>query len=937
MRKFFRVAVIAYVTYLALALLVITPALNILPHNYVKDTWGRDLRTGWVLFNPFKVSLDIRDLELSDAGGARFLAFSDASINLSMASLWQPGWVLDRVHLRDLYLELARLQVDKYNFSDLLASDTITEPVGEPDAVAALPRVTIHDVDLHSASIVATDRTRETPYTSRWDNLHIRMADVSTVLEEPRPFSVEADIEGGGKLQVQGDLTVAQGYSNGKFSLADLDLVNAWEFARPWLAFELKSGRLSTDGEYQVSWANALNYRISGGRIGLSNIDIAPLHPELLPDTAVAVKVLDISGIALDSATHKVAIDAVMLDALDAATWRDGSSVTLQALFAVTLPEATATTQDENSPWTVALDKAQLRSGSLQWHSEYTDPQQILMAPIEASLEHLTWPLTGDTRLSLNLSANDKTQLAVNGTLALATGDGSLAYTLDDLPLTWFNPTLPKPLKATITGGRIAVKGDAVLQDFAPATVALDVKIREFSARQAEEETTLTGFDLLHLEGVTVDMVQHTLALRKIAIDTYIGRLHIHKDGSINATKIWQQEVGDEAQEIAEELTEDKPWRFSLPLIQISDSAIDFMDESLPIQFRTVIGDLEGEVRDLGSDATTAARVDLTGTVDGYAPVSLQGEIAPMASPADLDLRLKFDGVDMALLSPYSGTYAGYKIDQGLLDLDLHYTLTNHQMQGDNSIRIEKLKLGEKIDSAKAVDLPLQLALAMLTDSNGVIDLAVPVSGDADNPQFDFGAVITKAFLNLITKAITAPFTLLAGLANSEDDLQRINFSAGSSTLSDKNKEKLKELANALSQRPQLSLVVTGRLNPATDRARLQRNALTARLLEDGLTAEEIKARGPDWEEAIAALYDALPGNNGAAAEPSAREKSTKVTQSIAISDEQLTELAGERAVAVKLFLVTEAGLAQERAVVGKPSIEDGENTFSGVELGIGT
>lgn len=942
MRTIFRVAVIAYVTYLALALLVITPALNFLPHKYVKDAWGRQLQTGWVLFNPFTVSLDVRDAELSGAAGERFLAFSDASIDLSMSSLWQPGWVLDRVYLRDLHAELTRLQPDQYNFSDLLGDGSDSEPASAPaDASSAdddaLPRVTVHDVDLHSAAIIVTDQARETPHTSRWNNLHVRLGNVSTVLEAAGPFSVEVQAEDGGRLDWQGDLSVAQAQSSGRFSLADLDLVNAWRFARPWLAFELKSGRLSALGEYDLNWKGEPHYRVSGGRVALAGLDIAPLDTAQLPDTWVRLRSLDIDGVALDSATANVAIDTATLDALDAATWREGSTVSLQPLFAVTLEESSATPEEGGLPWTVTLRKAQLHNGSLHWRSEYTDPPELLITPIEASLEHLTWPLSGDTRLSLTLAANQHTQITVDGTLALAAGDGSLEYALKDLPLAWFNPTLPKPLKATITGGQLGVAGNAALRDFAPTAVALDVKIRDFSARQEEAEETLTSFDLLHLEGVTVDMAEHTLALRKVIVDTYTGRLHIRKDGSINATNIWKQEVGDEAQAIAEELTEDRPWRFSLPLIRISDSAIDFTDESLPIQFRTVIGDLEGEVHDLDSGTAAAARVDITGTVDGYAPVSLKGEIAPLASPIDLDLRLTFDGVDMALLSPYAGTYAGYKIDRGLLDLDLHYSLADNKLQGDNSIRIEKLKLGDKTGSDKALDLPLQLALAILTDSNGVIDLAVPVKGDVDNPQFDLGAVISKAFLNLIKKAVTAPFTLLAGLANSEDDLQRINFNAGSSTLRTKSKEKLRELGTALSQRPQLSLVITGRLNLETDRARLQRDALTARLLADGLSAEEIKAKGPDWEEMIAELYDALPDSGAAPAQPSAAEKATRVTESIAISDAQLSTLAAERARAVKLFLVTEAGLAQERAVVDQPSIKDSENTFSGAELGIGT
>ncbi len=950
-RKLLRVAVIAYITYLALTLLVITPALNYFPHRYLKNTYGWELRTGWVLLNPFKVSLDIRDAALVDEGGAPFLAFHDASVDLSMSSLWKRAWVLDRVRLHDLALDVVRLTQDTYNFSDLLAGGTevpegtasaaTAAPASDADTAtaggSALPPFIVHEVDLHAARIALTDQARKTPYSSRWNGLQVRVTNLSSVDEAAQPFSVEIAADAGGSLQWQGEISLARGESSGRWALADLDLVNLWRYGEPWLALELKGGRLSSEGEYQVNWAQAPAYRISNGRIALAGLDIQPKDPQQLPDTAVSGKTLEIGGIGVDGAGRKVTLDSVTLDAPSVSTWLEENRVSLQDLFAVTLPESKPAEADNGPPWSVALNTMQVRAGQLHWRSAYTDPQQLDIQPLEFSVEHLTWPLTGDTRLALKLTANQQANIALNGALALAAGTGDLEYTLDGLPLTWFSPNLPKPLKLTITGGQVAVQGRVALVDFAPTTIQADVKVREFAARQTGEETAFTSFDLLHLDGVSVDMAQHSVALRKISLDTYSGRLHIHKDGSINASAIWKEEVGAEVEQVAEELTASKPWTFSVPLIQISDSALDFMDESLPIQFRTVVGDLEGEVRDLSSDPATAARVDISGSVDGYAPVALKGEVAPMASPTDLDLRLTFDGVDMALLSPYTGNYAGYKIDRGLLDLDLHYSLRNNQLQGDNSVRIEKLKLGEKVESDKAVDLPLELALAILTDANGVIDLAVPVKGDVDNPEFDIGGLITKAIVNVITKVITAPFTLLAGLADTEDDLQRITFSAGSSTLSDKNKAKLAELATALAQRPKLSLVVTGRLNLTRDRERLQRDALKARLLEGGLSAEDIKARNPEWEEAIADLYGELPAEAKATTEIDAREQSTLVAKNIAVTDQQLAALAGQRAVAVKLFLATEAGLPAERAVVGQSSLMEDENTFSGVELSIGT
>ncbi len=938
MRTFLRAVAIIYIVYLAIALLLISPALNILPHKYLQDTYGRELQTGWVLLNPFTLSLDISEAQLSDGTGERFAGFSEASVDLSLESLWQPGWVLDTVSIRDLYVEVSQLGEDEYNFSDLIGSEPAPEPPPPENGDGSLPGVTIRNLDLHSETIAIIDATREPAYVSRWNGLHIQVENISTVFEQGRPFSVEVEAADGGKLQWTGDVSVPLGHSAGRVSLSGLNLPRLWTYAEPWLAFELRDGQLMLEADYQLNWGDTLSYRVDNGHVALSALDIAPKTAGQPADTHASLKMLDIGNISIDSSTQEVSLDTVVLDTVSVAGWMEESRISLQELFAVNLPAGPKEDEDESAagpPWTVALNSAQLRNSRVRWRSGFTDPQVLDIQPLEASLKHLNWPLSGDTEMSLSLSINEQAGIEVSGKLALDPGNGSVDYSLQGLPLTWFTPNLPGALKATITGGNVAVQGQVALQDYSPTTITLEGRIRDFSARREGVEVRLTGFDLLRIDGLAVDMTEHSVVLEQLTIDAYTGRLHIHEDGSINASKIWQAEVGEEAQQIAEDLTADKPWTFSLPTIQISDSSIDFMDESLPIQFRTVIGDLQGEVLNLSSDPATAATVDLKGTVDGYAPVTLSGEVTPLADPTNLDLRLVFDGVDMALLSPYSGTYAGYVIDRGLLDLDLHYALRDNHLQGDNSIRVEKLKLGEKIASDKAVDLPLELALAILTDSNGVIDMAVPVTGDVNNPGFDLSGVITDAIVNLLTKAITAPFSLLANLVSSEEDLQRITFSSGSSTLSDRSKGKLDELAAALAQRPQLSLVITGRLNKDADRERLQRSTLKTVLLDRGLSEEDIKAKSPQWEEEIAALHADLPAQDAGAVELTPREQYESVEASISISDEQMIALAGERAVAVKLYLVSEAGLAPERAVVAQANLKDSDNEFSGVELGI--
>lgn len=935
MQAFFRVAAIIYIVYLAVTLLVISTALNFLPHKYMHDTYGRQLETGWVLLNPFTISLDISDARLNDTNGELFVAFSSASINLSLGSMWQPGWVFDALTLQGLDLEVTRITENKYNFSDLLNSNE--ESATTSSDGSSMPRVTVHDLTLQSDVLMIKDLARKTPYSSQWSGLQIHMLDASTVRQEGKPYTVTVEGESGGKLAWNGEISIPQGNSTGHLSVTNLYLRNLWLFAEPWLQFELKDGRLAVEGKYQINWNDALSYSVSDGQIGLSSIDILPKSLTDLPNTALSLAALDITDIAVNSATKTVALGVASVGQLAVSGWMRESGISLEQMFAVELPASadSADAESDGSRWKLSVNEAKLLNSELHWRSPFTEPELLDVQQIGASIGPITWPLSGESQISVDVAMTEKAQITARGTLAMADGNAAIDYTLDALPLSWFNPNLPDALKAKVTSGTIALKGHVNLKNYTPTSITLDGSIREFSARSEDEETELTGWDLVRFQGLAADIEAHTLTLEKLAIETYTGRLHIQEDGSINASNIWKAEVGEQAQEVTDNLTQEKPWAISLPSITITDSEIDYMDRSLPIYFRTVIGDIEGEVLNLSSRPGKSASVEIKGSVDGYAPVALKGSVAPFAEQPDLNLKLTFDGVDMAGLSPYSSTYAGYKIDRGLLALQLDYTLKNNQLQGNNSVVIDKLKLGDKIASDKAVDIPLGLALAILTDANGVIDMQVPVSGDINSPDFELSGIIFKAFINLLTKAITAPFTLLAGLVDSAQDLQFIAFGSGSVALTDTAKEKLAQLSKALDQRPNLSLVITGRLNIQADQERMQKNALDAQLLKSGVSPEQIKAKGPDWENVINKKYVASFTGSSDVNTLSIHEQYRLLIETFVVSDEKLIDLAEQRAVTVKTYLVNESGMAASRAVIAKVSMDAKANDFSGVELGI--
>jgi outer membrane protein OmpA-like peptidoglycan-associated protein len=254
---------------------------------------------------------------------------------------------------------------------------------------------------------------------------------------------------------------------------------------------------------------------------------------------------------------------------------------------------------------------------------------------------------------------------------------------------------------------------------------------------------------------------------------------------------------------------------------------VEFADLSLRPQFGTRISDLSGLIVGLSTESSSRAEVSLEGKVDQFGLARISGAIAPMGATEFTDIKAIFRNLEMKNLTPYSGKFAGRKIESGKLSLDLEYKIQQRKLKGENQIVIDNLVLGERVDSKEASNLPLDLAIALLRDSNGVIELGLPVQGSLDDPQFSYGSLIWKAIGNVLTKIATAPFRALGALlGGSGEEFEAVNFEPGEARLLPPEREKLGKLVKALEKRPQLKLTVEGRFDKARDREALADNIL---------------------------------------------------------------------------------------------------------------
>jgi hypothetical protein len=349
---------------------------------------------------------------------------------------------------------------------------------------------------------------------------------------------------------------------------------------------------------------------------------------------------------------------------------------------------------------------------------------------------------------------------------------------------------------------------------------------------------------------------------------------------------------------------------------------------------------LDGTISGLSSDPAARAKVDIAGKVDRYAPVKITGDVNYLAAESFTDVTARFENIDLSTFNPYSGKFAGYIIDKGKLSVLTHYRVENRRLDAEHKIRIDQLELGGKVDSPDAIGLPLKLAIALLKDRNGVIDLDLPISGSVDDPTFRIGPIIWKMFVNLLGKIVTAPFALIGSLFGGGEELSFLDFAPGSAELDAANRAKLESLRTGLVERPALRLDIPAAADPVADRAALEARRWEA-MLATGARNEGWRTDREAYRERLATLHRERLGSKPEAPKPpkpAEGEPAADPTEhaiawleaalrpTVVVADEELDALARARAAAAQDVLLADGQVDPMRVFVvkGEPKPADG-------------
>lgn len=410
-------------------------------------------------------------------------------------------------------------------------------------------------------------------------------------------------------------------------------------------------------------------------------------------------------------------------------------------------------------------------------------------------------------------------EFAARGSLALQPLRADLEVELDALPLAPAQRWLPETVAVKIAAGALSGKGTLRIHE---ASVAYEgaAAVRGLRLEERDSGALLLAWQLAETDALKLALTPFRLEIGEMVAREPEGRLVIAQDGSVNFADAVPKGRG-----------QGEPARVALERLRIEKGTLHFADRSLANPFELTIRELSGTMTDLGNVSAEPAQIRLAGRVQPYGSARIRGTIDLDAPTQLADVRADLRNLQLEAFNPYITKFAGYRIASGRLSAQLRYELRDRRLVGTNQLVFERIQLGEKLDTKGVLDLPLELAVALLSDAQGRIELDIPVRGNLNDPKFDLGAIVARAFGNVVRKVVSAPFRALAGLFGGKDrDLGAVPFDPGSAVLTPPAEEDIAQVAKALAQRPRLAIQVHGGYDPARDPEALRLRAVRAEL-----------------------------------------------------------------------------------------------------------
>ncbi|HEX4406034.1 MAG TPA: DUF748 domain-containing protein, partial [Polyangia bacterium] len=804
------------------------------------------------------------------------------------------------------------------------------------------PRFTVDHFALEDATIHFVDDAVAPKFETTVRDFSITVRGLSNAPGETARETMRLRVAPGLALTQEGTLRLAPLEAKGKLKLEGVEPAQFSTYYRDLIAFDVEKARLGLGGDYLFEDAHGRQtVRITDAFVDLEDV---ALRRRGAGNDFFQLGGLDIKGADVDLAARTVKVAAVATHDGHVRAARDAKGVVdLSTIVPPTPPAhggagspahaapAHAAPEEPATPWAVTLARFDLDGWGARFDDRVITPgATITLDPIALHLTNVSTAPGAKLGVDLRVGINKSGKLSVTGASTLPPVTANVRFNLQALEILPLQPYFQDQVSLAVTNGTVSLKGQAAVKlpaGTAPPQidVTTDLEIADLATVDRDKKEALLKWKSFHVGGLHAVTPPLAVSIDDVSLTDFETRLILFPDARFNLQDALAapgtapppsapapKAKGKAAPATTAEAPAAPPPPVSIKRVTLQGGQIAFRDRMIHPSYSADLTDLAGRITGLSTKPDSTADVDLRGSVNRSGVLTIVGTANPLAKDLSLDVAVNLKDFELPPTSPYTGKYAGYAISKGKLDLSLAYKIDHGKLDARNELVLDQLTFGDKVDSPTAMKLPLKLAIALLKDRHGVIDVNLPIAGSLADPDFKIGHAVWKVFENLLVKAVTEPFSLIASAFGGGDDVSKIAFAPGTFTLDAAAQKRLGVVVKVLHERPGVAFEIGGEADPKHEREELRRY-LYERKLKAKRIAELVQAGAPvpaidalalapaDRPRLIAAAYksETFPKpTNGIGLEkslpPEEMEKLMLVNTNV--DDDQLRALAQKRA-----------------------------------------
>ena len=938
--------------------------------KYAEPIVGRTITTQEVKFNPFTLQFSVKGLNVQKDGEPPLLSVGYLKTKVLWNSLFKLSPLVQYITVDELNSTVIRTGLDTFNFSDIITR--IQEMPSSPeedkeDKKDDKPlQFSIGNINLTNSSITLDDKFRHKvdkvtdlnfalPLISNFQNdVDVPITPDLRFNFNGEPFAINAE-----------SVPFTPGKKTGvNFTVTGLSLENAASFNPIPLNVKVTKGTMdcafNLDFEKKQGEENAylrLKGTVKMKDVGLEDeigkayqiIGVKEIDANL-KEFAFFRQNLDIGEIQLHNPSVVVIRDSDSLNLVQLLTHIVKEQKAQVKQDAKEAKEKSALPADEKktpNDWSWNIDKVSVRNGTINF-TDTTNNFKRSATNVNVTLA----PINGEdgTRTSIDASVGAiGGHIQANGGMVITPFSMDLNLQSSGLSIADLTPYISQYSGAHVTQGTFSNKGELKL-NLAKAvsfsyTGSADVASLNVTDKQGAPAVSLKN---LAVGGISVSGLSPLqISLGSIALTSPNVNVVMNKNGSINLASLGTPSSAPAPAAKADSSAASKPQpkaqvsassssspAINVGKITLTDGRVRYTDNSIEPTFKLNASNLAGSLSNYSTTIKGNATIDVKGLLNGT-PMNISGTINPFESKLKLAMKGEVTSLSLPAFSPFSAKFTGHPIEKGLLTYKGTFDINQDKLTSENALVINKLEFGSQVPDAKDA-LPVGLAVSLLQDRQGQIDLNIPVSGSLDDPEFSVGGIIVKVIVNLISKAVTSPFALIGSMFGGEDmDLNNLQFATGSARLDEKTIKALNIVAKAMQDRPGIKIQIIGMASEKEDGEQLLMRDMRYAIYRDTTSATNAKVlTAAQIDKAIKQLYsESTAPNKPKNADIEQMKAFLMKNQRVATAD--LKQLADRRATAVRNYLIQKEKIAADRLFISTSKTQRGDQVVPGVALGL--